>query len=229
MTKDGPRILYLGLQPPQEGNIYHYPVIAIFPLHFTGYEKERLRTSFMQAEWVLFTSKSAIDPLLCILDGASFDGKTVFAVGKKTALMLSEKGVKVDWVPKEETQEGLIALFKKHPLRGKTVFCGRSSLSRNVLKRFLLEQGAHYCDPVIYETKVSFNQSKRPSLSDFDEVLFTSPSTVDGFVQAFANCPLPKNLKLKAIGPVTEKRLEEVFPEVLMFYKKRLNIEEKGV
>lgn len=211
MMKEEPRILYLGLQPPLDGNIYHYPVIAIFPLHFTAYEKERLRTSFTQAEWALFNSKSAIDPLLSILEETSFEGKTVFAVGKKTALALSEKGIKVDWVPEEETQEGMIALFKKHLLKGRIVFCGRSSLSRNVLKRFLLDQGALYFDPVLYETKVSFNESNKPSLSDFDEVLFTSPSTVDGFVQAFANCPLPKNLKLKAIGPVTQKRLKEVF------------------
>ncbi|CRX37620.1 uroporphyrinogen-III synthase [Estrella lausannensis] len=209
--KEAPRVLYLGLQPPLEANITHYPVIAIFPLHFTVYEKERLRSSFIQAEWVLFTSKSAIDPLLRLLEGASFEGKTVFSVGKKTASALKERGIQVDQIPEEETQEGLIALFKKHPLRGRTVFCGRSSLSRNVLKKFLLDRGAIYFDPVLYETKISYDESNKPSLNDFDEVLFTSPSTVDGFVQAFAGCPLPKNLKLKAIGPVTEKRLEEVF------------------
>lgn len=211
MTKKSVRTLYLGLQPPSDKEVYHYPVIAIFPLLFSPDEKRRLRVCFNHSEWVLFTSKSAIDPLISALEGAPFTGKTVIAVGAKTASALNKRGISVDWVPEEETQEGLVALLKTRPLKGRTIFCGRSSLSRDVLKTFLLKSGAMYFDPVLYETKVSFDESKKPSLIDFEEVLFTSPSTVDGFVQAFGTAQLPKNLTLRAIGPVTKKRLEEVF------------------
>lgn len=208
-----PRVLYLGLNPPAAGNITHFPVISIRPVDFSRDEKRKIRESFLRAEWVIFTSQSAISPLFSLLEGVSFEHKTLFAVGLKTYAALRKEGLSVDFVPQEETQEGLIGCLEALPLFGRPVFCGRSSLSRDVLPRFLRQRGALYFDPVLYETLIAFDESQKPSLAEFDEVVFTSPSTVDGFIKAFGKDPCLKKLILKAIGPVTQKRLDENFSQ----------------
>ena len=79
------------------------------------------------------------------------------------------------------------------------------------LKEFLKDKDCIFDDPILYTTKIEFDLKKRPSLSDVDEVMFTSPSTVDGFMAAYKGEVIPKSLILKPIGPVTQKKIEELF------------------
>jgi uroporphyrinogen-III synthase len=48
-----------------------------------------------------------------------------------------------------------------------------------------------------------------PSLASIREIIFTSPSTVEGFFDIFKGEPL-ENKKLNCIGPVTENALAKI-------------------
>ena len=105
--------LYLGLRKPEWPHITHFPVIRIEPLEVEEFE----------ADWIIFTSQTTVE----ILSPFPLRNKVIFAVGEKTAEALRNAGFPVDFIPKEETQEGLIALLETMPLKGKKIYCGRSS------------------------------------------------------------------------------------------------------
>ena len=46
-----------------------------------------------------------------------------------------------------------------------------------------------------------------PNLDDFDEILFTSPSTVEGFLRIYGQLPIHK--KLTSIGPITDRQIKK--------------------
>jgi uroporphyrinogen-III synthase len=60
----------------------------------------------------------------------------------------------------------------------------------------------------LYET-VAQRVEPVPDLRLFDEIVFTSPSTVDAFFEIFGHIPSGK--KIVAIGPVTADRLAGFF------------------
>lgn len=203
------KIIYLGLRAPRHDMI-HFPVIAINPLLFDKEASKKIVHDLLLADIVLFTSQSAIDPLFALSEEPLLLAKKVIiSVGEKTAQALRKKGVHSDFIPKKESQEGIIEVLKSLPLKNKKIFCGRSSLSRPEIKSFLESKGCLYADPVLYNTVIEYDLKKRPALTDGDEIIFTSPSTVDGFIQAYAGDVIPKNLILTPIGHVTERKISE--------------------
>jgi len=184
--------LYLGLRKPPGEHIVHFPVIAIEML-------QRECPEIEACDWVIVTSQTTVEAL----DLTMLHGKVLFAVGEKTAKALRQGGLSVDFIPKEETQEGIIDILKTLSFKNKKIFCGGSSLSRPILKNFLKDE--EFYDPILYHTKIAFG--KKPPLANFQEVIFTSPSTVAGFCEAYAGEIIPEKLKLTPIGKVTERSL----------------------
>ncbi len=78
----------------------------------------------------------------------------------------------------------------------------------NFLKRLKI---AHFA----FELYDTFFQKLEPipPLSDFDEIVFTSPSTVEGFLRIYGK--LPEDKKLTAIGPITNACLEMCKIEII--------------
>lgn len=193
-------ILYLGTDPTSfeaqghtDGHLIHYPVIKIVPRsidleleHFTH---------------IIFTSKNAVK---VFFSQFKVENKTIIAIGKVTAAHLNMRGVKPHHVAENETQEGVVELLKTLPLQGAYFFLPRSSLSRPVIVQFFEEKQIrfHACD--LYDTVAQCLEPK-PDLETVDEIVFTSPSTVDAFMSIFG--VLPTGKKLIAIGPVTEESL----------------------
>jgi len=60
------------------------------------------------------------------------------------------------------------------------------------------------CD--LYQT-VFQKPGPLPDLSKVDEIIFTSPSTIKGFIAAFG--AIPTNKKLTCMGPITEEELKK--------------------
>ena len=63
-----------------------------------------------------------------------------------------------------------------------------------------------YKECALYDT-VTYLPTPQLNLVEFDEIIFTSPSTVDAFVEIFRE--LPSDINLIAIGPITEDYLSE--------------------
>lgn len=84
-------------------------------------------------------------------------------------------------------------------------FLPHSKRARPNLTEFMKKKGIPYFALAIYDTHFQCLQPI-PPLEDFDEIVFTSPSTVEGFIRIFGM--LPKDKKLRAIGPLTQQALE---------------------
>ncbi len=186
-----PKVLYLGLDPSRyrtKKEIVHYPVIEIVAKPLKPYPWKSY-THF------LFTSRSAAK----IFPKELLQGKVVIAIGKATAELLPHL-----LLAPYPTQEGVVELLRQLSLKEASLFWPRSSISRNVVTRYLQEKKIRYtlCD--LYETKVCELKLAHP-LDEIEEIIFTSPSTVEGFLKIFKR--FPANKRLVPIGPITARAI----------------------
>ena len=151
------------------------PLVAVEPL-----PGPPLRTA--EYDWLLLTSRNAVEPLLGRLEGAL---PRVAVVGPGTAEALRDRGVEPDLVAAVSTQEGL-AVELPRPA-GRVLFAGAED-ARDVLVR---ELGADFAP--LYRT-VGLRPEPFPAA---DLVVLASSSAA----RAFAALAL--DLPCVSIGPVT--------------------------
>jgi uroporphyrinogen-III synthase len=207
-------ILYLGIEKPDfEENVrlIHFPIIKTIPRPENEYMKAF--DQFLSYGHIIFTSKTSVDLFFKILKNFSFSKdeiqqKQYIVVGKATAQRLNTYGINQPLIAKNETAEGLIELLKTLSLKNCYIFWPHSALSRNILPDFFLENNLKFEDCIIYDT-IPFLPKSLPDLAEIDEIVFTSPSTVDAFLKFFPDQKL--NQILTPIGPVTKLRLEKSF------------------
>lgn len=206
-------ILYLGLDPHRfghQGRLYHYPVIAIEPFSLDVPEVKKGFESFSAYSHLIFTSQSAVAITASFIKKLgippSNGSQHVLAVGKATASSLAEHGFTVSGIAKEERAEGVIALLEAQDLTNAFIFYPRSALSRPVIENYLTQSQIRYYSCPVYTTKC-IHPLPQPNLADFDEIVFTSPSTVDAFINIYGSIPLEKTIT--AIGPITEQYLKK--------------------
>lgn len=207
-------ILYLGTDPsyfPEEGHVIHYPIIRIVPRPSDDPELKRALDDLLDYTHLIFTSKNAVriffEHAKVRHEDLSFlKEKTFMTVGKVTADHLVKEGYVPAIIAKEETQEGLIEELACLDFDDAYVFFPRSSLSRPVLIDFLQHRAIRHqaCD--LYDT-LSSAIDPRPDLNMIDEIVFTSPSTVEAFYSLFGF--IPKEKKLVVSGPITEEALKK--------------------
>ena len=133
-------------------------------------------------DWVLFTSRNAVDALFARLDGAL---PKVAAVGQGTAEALREQGVEPDLVARVSTQEGLAAELPRPA--GRVLFPAAEG-ARGVLVR---ELGADFVP--VYRT-VELVPEHFP---DAALVVLASASAARAFAALGVGAPCV------SIGPVT--------------------------
>lgn len=196
------RILYLGLKPPN-ADVIHCPIIAIRPRPFE--QLAEAFTDYAMYTHLVFTSQVAVELFITAHQFFALPNpsKIVAAVGKSTGKALIKAGMKVDFIASIETAEGMFPFFTNWS-PSNYVFWPHSALSRKVLVDFWQKEKIKFCECILYETIVN-DSTVIPAWDSFDEIVFTSPSTVDAFL---IRCGfLPKDKKLTAIGPVTEDYL----------------------
>jgi uroporphyrinogen-III synthase len=199
--------LYLGTSPAHfafEGHLIHYPIIKIVPKKIE--EVKHAYDLLDHYTHLIFTSKNTVRVFCEHLDllGISkekLSQKWIIAIGKVTEMHLSLRGLSVDLVAEEETQEGVIEALKKQDLKNAHIFMPRSSQARPNLLQFFEESSIRYqvCD--LYDTEVQI-PGPLPNLETVDQIVFTSPSTVHAFKKIFGKVPPGK--KLIPIGAITE-------------------------
>jgi uroporphyrinogen-III synthase len=209
-------VLYLGTDPIHfaqhgqfDGHLIHYPVIEIVPKSLHELQIKMAYDDFSNYTHLILTSKNAVHIFLQHLKELKISveclsNKTLISIGSVTAAHLKAYGVICHHVAEQESQEGVISLLNHLDMDDAYVFLPRSALSRPVLTQYFKEREIRFqaCD--LYDTKTS-RRSPVPDLAQVDEIVFTSPSTVKGFLEVFG--PLPRDKKLLAIGPITEEAL----------------------
>lgn len=198
------RRLYTGLIPPKDLKARHCPFIEIIPRPVDDPEVARMLDTLPQATHLIFTSKTTVD--IFFQYSSKFKNKTFIAVGKVTKSYLQSRGVYEVLTPEIETAEGITALIASLNLKEPFFVWPHSARSRRVIPDFLDRKGISYCECVLYDT-ATIIPDPLPDLDDYDEILFTSPSTVEGFVTAYGK--LPQNKQLTPIGPITQQKLSD--------------------
>ncbi len=169
--------------------------------------------------WIVFTSVHAVqffcrrmadlglEPLRAGLKG-------ICAIGPATAARLAELGFRVSLVPEEFASEGVLnALARVHggtgKLRGVRILLPRAREGRDLLPRELRAAGALVDVAPCYESVPTQldEQTKRQIIGRPPDLLvFTSPSNVRNFVDAWGEIPGREMLSsstVAALGPVT--------------------------
>lgn len=164
-------------------------------------------------DWIIFASRYGVEYFFNRLDTINLDSRVlsgikIAAIGNSTANKLKEYGIIADLVPKKETSKGLLAEFKKilrlsainhQPL---TIFMPRSDISDKGLSNALKKLGAKVTTSVAYKN-VMPKDLPDLDLNYFDEVMFTSPSTVRNFKKRYGE--VPEGVKVNCIGEVTSR------------------------
>jgi uroporphyrinogen III methyltransferase/synthase len=209
------RILFTGLSRERffiEGIYFHLPLIKIEPLEDYREFDNYLRY-IREFDWIIFTSRYGVyyffERLKKIgLDSRMLNGIKVAAVGNSTANKLLDLGIIADLIPHKESSEGLVKKFRELNLRSKRIFLPRSDISDKGLKQALERLGAEVVTSFAYRN-VMPKDLPDLNLSFFDEIMFTSPSTVRNFKKRYKE--VPQGVKIKCIGEVTNKELSRQF------------------
>jgi len=198
------RSLYTGLTPPNE-DMVHCPLIQIVPRPANDPAIFKIWNHLPRITHMIFTSKSAVQIFFRYFPkGADLSHIHALAVGKVTASPLKLHDFQSIEAAEEETAEGLIQLIDSKKLNAPFFLWPHSARSRPIIPHYLQSQDFPFYDCILYDT-ITRMPDPLPDLSQFDEIIFTSPSTVEGFLKAYGT--LPNNLRLTPIGPITAKFL----------------------
>lgn len=109
-------------------------------------------------------------------------------------------------VAQEETSEGLFERMRKSlRLKGRSIVFPRSSIANPYLHQKLSKAGATITEVVVYEnTKPPYRELPSEKV---DQIIFTSPSTVQNFLTDYGK--IPSSWTILAKGRRTQKSLRE--------------------
>ncbi len=215
LNKTKKRILFTGTNPERFrhlGEILHAPLIKIAALNdYTKVKKEVKEIS--KYHWIIFTSRYAVkyffDPApACLRKHYCMGGRggvRICAIGRATANKLKEYGIRVDCVPRKESSQGIVKALRRFNLKSKNILIPRSNLSSNYLPRALRKTGANVKALTVYKN-VRPSKVKKIDFNKIDEIIFTSPSTVQNFMAVYKK--IPEGIIMKCIGEVTCAKLK---------------------
>lgn len=203
------RILFTGLSQERfflKGTYVHLPLIKIESL--SDYKEfDHHIKNIAEFSWIVFTSRYGVNHFFKRLRAVGYDTRKLAcikaaAIGESTKRKLLEYGIMADLIPKKESSFGLIREFRKVDLKGKRIFFPQSNFSDKGMGKALKRMGAEVIASIAYKNTMP-DDLPDLDLNNFDEIMFTSPSTVRNFKKRYKK--VPKNVRIKCIGEVTLK------------------------
>ncbi len=205
-----------------------FPVIQIRPMK-DNQQLDKVLKNLDKYEWVVFTSVNAVEVVFDViarerllrpkqsspkerglLRSARNDIPKVAAIGPKTAEALKARGVTPDFVPDEYVAESILPGLGD--LNGKYILLPRAEIARKALPEAIVNAGGIAHEIAVYQTLPAKPdaQGLEALRSGVDWITFTSPSTVQNFVeivrrQKMNPFELTNNPRVACIGPITEK------------------------
>ncbi|NGX61319.1 MAG: hypothetical protein K940chlam9_00804 [Chlamydiae bacterium] len=203
------QILYFGRDPTRflgEGDLTHLPLVETVARPYQ--EVAPFFASLPEATHLLFTSRVAVSYFAAYARKAEISWedlceKTFFSVGEATNQALLDENLPSSEIAKEACGEGVVSSLSQHDLSEATLFYPHSSQARPLIRDYLERRRVSHIAFPLYDTVP--REVPLPDLSPFDEIIFTSPSTVAAFV-ALAKERLPHH-KCRPIGPITASAL----------------------
>ena len=192
------------------GEVIHTPLIELKPVE----DRRELMAAIADIDsydYLLFTSRFAVKHWF---EAGGTCGKArVVAIGEVTKRWLKEeRGERreerdyfcVETVGKDDSY-GVVSWFEGQP-RGR-VLIPRSNLAKNIIPDGLQALGFTVKCVTAY-VNVMPEHPQRIDLDTIDQIVFTSPSTIDNFIKLYGH--LPPGKKYLTRGVVTEERLKGI-------------------
>ena len=160
-------------------------------------------------DWVVFTSRNAVDAFFDLLSASGKDARAlgdakVAAIGPKTALALTQHGIRVDFMPDAHVNEAVAEGLAGRTAAGDRLLLFRAQEARDVLPQRLRDAGRVVDVVAGYKTHLLDDPNLAETADPADIVTFTSASTVRGFVHNVPDAPAFLARKtVAAIGPIT--------------------------
>ncbi len=196
------------------GEPVEIPLLAFKPAEMTS-EIENAIHHLPTYEWVIFTSNRTVETFLSYPGVSHSDFNKIAAIGEKTAQVLTEKGLTVDFFPGEYVAEAFATEFTPMIGTGTKVLIPKGNLARHVISDRLKEKGAVVEEIIAYETYFPPESkailTKKLIEHELDIIPFTSSSTVDHFMEVIQENHLNDELSrfiFACIGPIAKKRAE---------------------
>ena len=167
-------------------------------------------------KYVVFTSQHSISSTIeCIPELLDEQENYIFiSIGDTTTEALHNTGIKDVIQVEEDNRFGIIKWFEKEKekydeanARYEDIIYPHSSLSPEDIPLALQELGFNVKSFVAYKN-VMPEHPRLVNLNHFKRIVFTSPSTIDNFIELYGK--LPENTEFITRGPITQKHLEEV-------------------
>jgi uroporphyrinogen-III synthase len=172
-------------------------------------------------DWLILTSANGVEALwdrlakLRATTPAAGSDLRVAAIGPATKKAIEQRGLHVDFVPKQYVAECIVRSLRSK-VTDKRVLLVRARVARDVIPGELRKAGAHVDVIEAYETIVPRSSRKRlqAALENPEKrpqvVTFTSSSTVKNFMRLLgARKPKLDGVLMCSIGPVTSATLRE--------------------
>ena len=166
-------------------------------------------------DWLVFTSKNGVLFTFQMLQelGLQLSSKTKIAViGSKTAECLETFGKKADFTPSSFVAEIFVIEFLHMIQPNERVLICKGNLARDMIATALVENDVSITEVIVYDNvrpKNAVSDLVKALRSDtIDIIIFTSPSSVAGFMDIVTNTPLlayVENCMIVSIGPITTK------------------------
>ncbi len=167
-------------------------------------------------DWLIFTSPNGVESFFDMFyklykDAREIGNVRIAAIGPGTKDKIKQYHLDVDVVPETSIAESLVEaiLETAGSVDNLRMLWVRAETARDVISKTLLEQGAILDEAIAYRT-VAEDQDPVGALDRFktegaEVITFTSSSTVEHFLDL--RLPLPENLKIASIGPITSQTL----------------------
>jgi len=209
-----------------------FPVIEIRPFK-ENVALDRAIEKLSCYDWIVFTSVNGVDAFFSVIareynersnpliseeiaspSARNDTGPKIAAIGPKTAQSLESRGVTPDFVPEEYVAEAILPGLGD--LRGRWILLPRAEIARKALPEAILTAGGVAHEIAVYQTiPAEIDREGLAALkSGVEAVTFTSPSTVENFVEIVRRAglnplQLPGNPLIACIGPITQKAAQE--------------------
>lgn len=166
--------------------------------------------------WILFTSANGVECFYNQLRdlGISenkFASAKIGAVGHKTENVLKQYRKLADFIPTVYDAETMGTEFLRKNPRPGTILLVRGTKSRDVLPQLFARENIAFDSLEVYETvynkHIGDKLPKTLASNDFDFLTFTSPSTIESFLEMGGN-PNSVKAKICCIGTTTAEKAE---------------------
>lgn len=208
-----PKVLFTGTNISKYvhlGYVMHQPMIELTEL--SDYSNaDSVICNLKLHNWILFTSAYAVKYFFKRVYELGFDsrilnGITIGSIGHFTSGKLKKHGIVPDFQAEKESSEGIIEYFSENQTSTQlSILIPRSDLAHNTLPNGLELLGHKVNALTIYRnTKPKID--KKYDVEGYEQIIFTSPSGVNNFVDIYGK--LPVKPKLVSKGKETQKAID---------------------